>query len=753
MSTLTKITVTYRDLAIPVFKIINGSLRSVQLNGNTEVTIPDGVTEIFIDAFSGLSEMTSVTIPTTVTNIWANAFEGCSGLTEITIPDSVTRLSRPFRGCTGLKSLTVPDSVTDLDLWSCSNLVEVVVGSGVTEVAQNAFSSCTSLERVTFNGNLTWINQSAFWNCYALKEINFPDTLRYIGLFAFMNCTSLESVTIPKFVTVERHAFSGCTSLKQAKVGVEATTKKKALLAAPRRRLLGTAPETTTIGERAFSSCTRLEEVTLGSTVSDIGGGAFSGCPKLRSITVEPGNENYSSNNGLLLKGEGDLVSASGTATSINVPSGVTNILHDAFADYTTLTSVTLPSGLTTIGEAAFSNATRLATATIPDGVGTIGTRAFYGTDLKTVCVESPDYIDSLRTKISGSGYNTTGVSFFAPSEALPSVEKPLEEADNGLQNWQNYVLNQDSKEPVKVEGVSATTATSVSIASTLNAPAVVSGFTVKYSIDQVSADGTVVSEGEKQTTSTFSIDLDSITTNAFFTMKATIKNEATGAEVPVETENVIGVLAITNAPKTTIIGVPFKSLSDDGSIAVANLVHTANLSDGAKLSAFDSSGNLHSWTLEDGEWAADTVIGQQEQTGDANTIKLDRGKGVWLTRADEDLNKPIYLIGEASDETAETELEVATDESPKAWNMVAPPSVEPVNLNEVFTEDDGSTIQVLPANEGGIPRNYTFKKGKWGYDGSENGIPKRIESDSLPPGRGFWYINKSKDPNKKINW
>ena len=753
VSTLTKITVTYRDLAIPVFKIINGSLRSVQLNGNTEVTIPDGVTEIFIDAFSGLSEMTSVTIPTTVTNIWANAFEGCSGLTEITIPDSVTRLSHPFRGCTGLKSLTVPDSVTDLDLWNCSNLVEVVVGSGVTEVSETAFSSCTSLERVTFNGNLTWINQSAFWNCYALKEINFPDTLRYIGLFAFMNCTSLESVTIPKFVTVERYAFSGCTSLKQAKVGVEAT-KKKALLAAPRRRLLGTAPETTTIGERAFSSCTRLEEVTLGSTVSDIGGGAFSGCPKLKSITVEAGNENYSSVNGLLLKGEGDLVSACGTATSINVPSGVTNILHDAFADYTTLTSVTLPSGLTTIGEAAFSNATRLATATIPDGVGTIGTRAFYGTDLKTVCVESPDYIDSLRTKISGSGYNTTGVSFFAPSEALPSVDKPLEEADNGLPNWQNYVLGQDSDEPVKVEGVSAATESSVTIASTLKTPTASTGFTVKYSIDQVSADGAVVSEGEKQTSSALSIDLESITTNAFFTMKATIVNDATGAEVPVTTENVIGVMVVTNAPATTIIGVPFKSLSDDGSISVSNLVQTANLSEGDELKAFGADGKLHSWTLTNGVW--EPVIVQEEgqapvMSEDADKIKLARGKGVWLTRKDP--TKPIYFVGEASVEAAETELDVATDEAPKAWNMVAPPSVEPVKLNDVFTVDDGSTIQVPPAREGGIPRNYTFKNGKWGYDGSENGIPKRIESDTLPSGRGFWYINKSKDPNKKINW
>ncbi len=261
------------------------------------------------------------------------------------------------------------------------------------------------------------------------------------------------------------------------------------------------------------------------------------------------------------------------------------------------------------------------------------------------------------------------------------------------------------------------------------------------------------MSEGEKQTSSELSIDLESITTNAFFTMKATIVNDATGAEVPVTTENVIGVMVVTNAPATTIIGVPFKSLADDGSISVSNLVQTANLSEGDELKAFDADGKLHSWTLTDGAWVPDYVSGGTgtEMSEYADKIKLARGKGVWLTRKDP--TKPIYFVGEASVEAAETELDVATDEAPKAWNMVAPPSVEPVKLNDVFTVDDGSTIQVPPARDGGIPRNYTFKNGKWGYDGSENGIPKRIESDTLPPGRGFWYINKSKDPNKKINW
>ena len=498
----------------------------------------------------------------------------------------------------------------------------------------------------------------------------------------------------------------------------------------------------------------------IGSKVNEIGGGAFGGCSKLKSITVEAGNENYTTVDGMLLTADHTtLISGAGSDRGVVVPANVTTIEEGAFAGFGNITSVTLPDTVQTVGTAAFSNCTALATMTIPSSVTSIGNKAFYGTAVKTVCVSTGD-ATRMSGLVAGTGYDTTGVTFFDPTATLPTVEKPFEEASNGLPNWQNHVLNQDADKPVKVEGVTDATATTVSIASTLKTPATDTGFTVKYSIDKVSADGAVVSEGEKQATSAFSIELESITTNAFFTMKATIINDKTGAEIPVETENTIGVLAITDAPKTTIIGVPFKSLSEDGSISVANLVHTANLTDGAKLSAYDSSGNLHAWTLESGEWTPDVVVGQQEQTGDAGTIKLDRGKGVWLTRADEDLDKPIYLIGEASDEAVETELEAPAEENGTAWTLVASPSVEPADVADIVGANTGDRI-ILPSD--GFPRNYSYKNGEWGYDGNDepeeiaSGItvvrPKRITGDNkIPAGRGFWYLNKDAG-SKSINW
>ena len=631
--------------------------------------------------------------------------------------------------------------------------------------------------------SVTNISEFAFSGSENLTTVTIPEGVRYIGYQAFSSCSNLTELTLPKGIEIAEAAFFQCTSLRTVNISGEVATPTKKLLASgTRRRLLAAAepdPEATIVGDYAFLRCNALESALIGSKVNEIGGGSFSGCSKLKNVTVEEGNENYSSDNGMLLKGGTELVSAFGTATSLSVPSGVTTIDNGAFAGYATLMSVTLPAGVTTIGDAAFSNATRLATATIPYSVTSIGTNVFYSTSLKTVCVSATSYIDDLKDMISDAGYNTEVVTFIAPTESLATVTdaewladndltdaEPEEVAaamitqdDNGLSKWQNYVLNQDADEPVKFEGVQSTEdANTITVAPTFSStPRTGTGYTVKYTIDTVTADGEVVSAVTNETSAAFNINLENITSNAFFKVKATLKSTTTEDEVPVETENTIGVLAITNAPATMILGVPFTSLSDDGSISVSDLVHTANLSDDATLQAFDTDGKLNSWTLKDGVWKPDYISGQEEQTGDANTIKLDRGKGVWLTRVEEDLDKPVYLIGAASSEPPEdTTLEVPEVAGKDAWTMVAAPSVEPVKVSDVATE--GDTIRLPTA---GAPRDFKFKNGKWGYTKyyvDEDGLTKaeRVETDdetTIPAGRGFWYINKSTDPNKKINW
>ena len=58
----------------------------------TEFTIPDGFTEIGIDAFSQCFALESINIPNSVTTIGEEAFDECTALTCINFPDGMTTI-------------------------------------------------------------------------------------------------------------------------------------------------------------------------------------------------------------------------------------------------------------------------------------------------------------------------------------------------------------------------------------------------------------------------------------------------------------------------------------------------------------------------------------------------------------------------------------------------------------------------------------------------------------------------------------
>ena len=427
---LKSVDVTYRT-DHPTFVIHSGRLTRVYLNGNTEVVVPDSVTEIWSGAFSGLSSMTSVTIPDTVTIIRVGAFTDCTGLTEIDLPDSLLYLEAAFGGCTNLKNIVIPDSVTEISegcFSGCGFLESVTIGSSVTRIPFSAFAYCSNLTNVTIRGNLTSIARVAFSGCSSLPAIEFPNSLNVIDGSAFYNCASLASVRIPKGVEVGSFAFADCSSLKSANVG--GTVVPRLMSAKSGMRLLAAPPEDATkLGSYAFSGCSELENATIGSTVDEIGGGAFGGCTKLKSITVESGNENYETVGAMLLSADGKvLISGAGDATNITVPNGVTNILEGAFAGFTSITNVTLPNTVRIVGEAAFSNSTALATIRIPSSVTAIGANAFCGTALAKVYVSANDKT-RVQGLVSGTGYDISDVAFYEPGEDCP---KPSIDGDDG---------------------------------------------------------------------------------------------------------------------------------------------------------------------------------------------------------------------------------------------------------------------------------------------------------------------------------
>ena len=71
-----------------------------------DLSLPEGLTSIKNNAFSGCTNLAEVTIPNSVTFIGKEAFSNCSRITSITIPVNVAQINTSvFIGCKQLTSV------------------------------------------------------------------------------------------------------------------------------------------------------------------------------------------------------------------------------------------------------------------------------------------------------------------------------------------------------------------------------------------------------------------------------------------------------------------------------------------------------------------------------------------------------------------------------------------------------------------------------------------------------------------------
>ena len=160
----------------------------------------------------------------------------------------------------------------------------------------------------------------------------------------------------------------------------------------------------TIIESDAFYECSSLTSIEIPSGVTEIGNFAFLSCQNLESVT-------FGENSQLATIGESAFAGCS-SLTSIEIPSGVTTIGEAAFNDCSSLTSIEIPSSVTTIGNSAFYYCSSLTSIEIPSGVTTIGEGAFRECSSLT-SIEIP------------SSVTTIGVRAFSYCFSLTSIEIP----------------------------------------------------------------------------------------------------------------------------------------------------------------------------------------------------------------------------------------------------------------------------------------------------------------------------------------
>lgn len=253
-------------IALAQFDIKDAVLKKCLLKeGETVITVPDGVTTIGKDALCGLQSAIAVTLPESLKVINDGAFYGCSSLTSVTLPDGVERLgSCAFAQCSALNTIYLDNKLTEIGnsaFWGCTSLESIDIPAGITKIGYNLFGSCLSLISVSLPDTVTELDERAFKECTSLAYITLPDSLLKIGNMAFLNCHSLRSVNIPdRLESIGEKAFFMCESLNELEIpdGI------------------------ISVGGDAFSDCV---SVTVRSTIS--------GKPLYKAVTATDGSSAY----------------------------------------------------------------------------------------------------------------------------------------------------------------------------------------------------------------------------------------------------------------------------------------------------------------------------------------------------------------------------------------------------------------------------------------------------------------------------
>lgn len=170
----------------------------------SEISLPEGLTDIGNNAFFNCEELAEVSIPDSVTHVGAYAFEETkiyslqASETYIYADDWLVGVNEGQKS--SIENITedsLKDGVTGIADWALSrieNLLTVDIPSTVKAIGSYSFAQSPKLWRVIIPENsVEIIGDGAFYECGVLMQVSLGEGLKRIGSKAFYQCVTLKN--------------------------------------------------------------------------------------------------------------------------------------------------------------------------------------------------------------------------------------------------------------------------------------------------------------------------------------------------------------------------------------------------------------------------------------------------------------------------------------------------------------------------------------------------------------------------------
>ena len=183
---------------------INDGILCDYFGSDTNLVIPDHVTEINLNTFTDRQQFESITIPKTLINFSCNTPTYWKA-SHIEVDEANPKYYSKD-GC-------LIDKETDTLVWCYSGSV-IPNDVLIKKIGSNAFMNREDIKSIIIPNGVEEIEKGAFTKCTNLEEIVIPESVTNIESGAFAGCDKLNEIALPKDCLEESKKYCGGQLIK-----------------------------------------------------------------------------------------------------------------------------------------------------------------------------------------------------------------------------------------------------------------------------------------------------------------------------------------------------------------------------------------------------------------------------------------------------------------------------------------------------------------------------------------------------------